>query len=67
VAGDGSSPGREQMGERRAEVGRLAVEDKEGAPWGRLELVSDKIQSGDSKRKVMHIRFGCPTKKNGFG
>jgi hypothetical protein len=36
VAGDGSSPGREQMGGggRRTGVGRLAVEDKEGAPWG---------------------------------
>jgi hypothetical protein len=40
---------------------------KEEQRLGRLEFVSDKIQSGDSKRKVMHIRFGCPTKKNGFG
>jgi hypothetical protein len=30
----------------------------------RLELVLDKIEGGDSKRKVMLIRFGHPTKKN---
>jgi hypothetical protein len=36
VGGNGSSPGREQMGGggRRTWVGWLAVEDKEGAPWG---------------------------------
>jgi hypothetical protein len=33
----------------------------------RLELVSDKIDAKDSKRKVVHIRFGCPMKKNGLG
>jgi hypothetical protein len=33
----------------------------------RLEFILDKIEDGDSKRKVVHIRFGCPTKKNGLG
>jgi hypothetical protein len=33
----------------------------------RLELVSDKIEGGDSTRKVMHIHFGYSTKKNGIG
>jgi hypothetical protein len=33
----------------------------------RLELVSDKIEGGDSKRKVVHIHFGCPTKKGCLG
>jgi hypothetical protein len=29
-----------------------------------LEFISDKIEGGDSKRDVMCIRFGHPTKKN---
>jgi hypothetical protein len=29
----------------------------------RLEFVSDKTEGGDSKREVVCIRFGCPTKK----
>jgi hypothetical protein len=29
----------------------------------RLEFVSDKIEGVDSKREVVCIRFGCPTKK----
>jgi hypothetical protein len=33
----------------------------------RLEFVLDKIEGRDSKRKIMCIRFGHPTKKNGFG
>jgi hypothetical protein len=33
----------------------------------RLELVLDKIEAGDSKKMVVHIRFGCPMKKNRFG
>jgi hypothetical protein len=33
----------------------------------RLELVSDKIEARDSKRKVMRIRFGFFTEKNGLG
>jgi hypothetical protein len=33
----------------------------------RLELVSDKIESEDSKRKVVRICFGHPKKKNGIG
>jgi hypothetical protein len=32
----------------------------------RLELVSDKIEAGDSNRKAVHIRFNHPTKKNGL-
>jgi hypothetical protein len=32
-----------------------------------LDWLSDKIETGDSKKKVVHIRFGCPTKKNEFG
>jgi hypothetical protein len=32
----------------------------------RLEFVSDKIEGGDSKREVICIRFGHPTKKNEF-
>jgi hypothetical protein len=34
VADDRSSPGREQIGGRRTGARRLAMEDKEGAPWG---------------------------------
>ncbi len=30
----------------------------------RSEFVSDKIEGGDSKREVMCIRFGHPTKEN---
>jgi hypothetical protein len=30
-------------------------------------LVSDKIEGGDSKRKVVRIHFGHPMKKNGLG
>jgi hypothetical protein len=30
----------------------------------RLELVSDKIEAGDRKRKVLCVRFGCPLEKN---
>jgi hypothetical protein len=30
----------------------------------RLEFVLDKIEGGDSKREVMCIYFGHPTKKN---
>jgi hypothetical protein len=30
----------------------------------RLEFVSDKIEGGDRKKKVMYIHFGHPTKKN---
>jgi hypothetical protein len=33
----------------------------------RLEFVSDKIEGEDSKREVVCIRFGCPTKKNDLG
>jgi hypothetical protein len=33
----------------------------------RLELVSDKIDAEDRKRKVVRIRFGCPMKKNELG
>jgi hypothetical protein len=33
----------------------------------RLEFISDKIEGGDSKRKVMLIHFGHPTKKNDLG
>jgi hypothetical protein len=33
----------------------------------RLELVSNKIEDGDSKREVVCIHFGHPTKKNGLG
>jgi hypothetical protein len=29
----------------------------------RLELVSDKIEDGDRKRKIVCIHFGCPTKR----
>jgi hypothetical protein len=29
-----------------------------------LEFISDKIEYGDSKREVMCIHFGHPTKKN---
>jgi hypothetical protein len=29
----------------------------------RLEFISDKIEGGDSKRKVVCIRFDCPTMK----
>jgi hypothetical protein len=29
----------------------------------RLELVLNKIETGNSKRKVVCIRFGCPMKK----
>jgi hypothetical protein len=32
-----------------------------------LELVSDKIEAGDSNRKIVHIRFVCPMRKNGLG
>jgi hypothetical protein len=32
----------------------------------RLEFISDKIVGGDSKREVIRIRFGHPTKKNEF-
>jgi hypothetical protein len=32
----------------------------------RLEIVSDKIEGGDSKREVIRIRFDHPTKKNEF-
>jgi hypothetical protein len=32
----------------------------------RLEFVLDKIEGGDSKRKVVCIRFGHPMKKNGL-
>jgi hypothetical protein len=30
----------------------------------RLELVSDKIEAEESKRKVVRIHFGCRMKKN---
>jgi hypothetical protein len=30
-------------------------------------LVSDKIEAGDSKRKVVHIHFGHPSMKNDLG
>jgi hypothetical protein len=30
----------------------------------RLEFVLDKIEGGDSKREIMCICFGHPTKKN---
>jgi hypothetical protein len=33
----------------------------------RLEFISDKIEGGDGKRKVVRIRFGCPTKKTELG
>jgi hypothetical protein len=33
----------------------------------RLKLVSDKIKVEDSKRKVVHIRFNCPTRKTELG
>jgi hypothetical protein len=33
----------------------------------RLEFISDKIVGGDSKREVVCIRFGCPTKKMTLG
>jgi hypothetical protein len=33
----------------------------------KLEFISDKIEGGGSKRKVVHIRFGDPTMKNGLG
>jgi hypothetical protein len=33
----------------------------------RLELVSDKIEGGDCKRKIVFNRFGHPTKKNDLG
>jgi hypothetical protein len=33
----------------------------------RLELVYDKIESGNSKRKIVCIHFNCLTKKNEFG
>jgi hypothetical protein len=33
----------------------------------RLELILDKIESEDSKRKVVRIYFGYPMKKNGLG
>jgi hypothetical protein len=29
----------------------------------RLELILDKIEVGDSKRKIVRIHFGCPMKK----
>jgi hypothetical protein len=32
-----------------------------------LELVSDKIEDGDSKKNVMHIRFGYSMKKTELG
>jgi hypothetical protein len=32
----------------------------------RLDFISDKIEGGDSKREVICIRFGHPTKKNEF-
>jgi hypothetical protein len=32
----------------------------------RLELISDNIQAGDSKGKVVCIRFDDPPKKNGL-
>jgi hypothetical protein len=32
-----------------------------------LELVSVKIKTRDSKRKVVRIHFGHPPKKNGLG
>jgi hypothetical protein len=28
----------------------------------RLEFISDKIEGGDSRREVVCIGFGCPTK-----
>jgi hypothetical protein len=30
-------------------------------------LVSDKIEGGDCKRKIVCIHFGHPIKKNGLG
>jgi hypothetical protein len=33
----------------------------------RLEFALDKIEGGDSKREVVCIHFGCPTKKNDLG
>jgi hypothetical protein len=33
----------------------------------RLEFVSDKIETGDSKRKVVHICFSHASKKNDLG
>jgi hypothetical protein len=30
-------------------------------------LISDKIEAGDSKRKVVQICFGCPMKRNCLG
>jgi hypothetical protein len=33
----------------------------------RFEFVSDKNEGGDSKREVVCIHFGHPTKKNGLG
>jgi hypothetical protein len=32
----------------------------------RLEFISDKIDAGDCKRKVVRIRFGHPTKKQAW-
>jgi hypothetical protein len=33
----------------------------------RLELISEKIEAGDSKRKVVHIRFSYPMNKTELG
>jgi hypothetical protein len=33
----------------------------------RLELVSDKIEGGDSKREVVRTHFGHPTMENELG